>query len=108
MERVFEVERYRVRYAGYLDLLTRTWFTEENISALAYEYHSMIAPFVTQGDGDKMFFGDTPMDSYEVFQNSWTRYPDFTRQRRAYILSILAQDWRPPDFQETQIPDGGE
>lgn len=101
-DRVFEVERYRVRYAGYLDLLARTWFTEENISALASEYHSMIAPYVTQGDGDKMFFGETPMDSYEVFQNSWKRYSDFTRQRSEYILSILAQeDWRSPTFQET-------
>jgi spore coat protein CotH len=100
-DRVFEVERYRVRYAGYLDLLTRTWFTEENISALAYGYHNMIAPFVLQGGGDKMFFGEQPMDSYEAFQNSWKRYPEFTRQRREYILSILAQDWRPASFTET-------
>ncbi|MEW5941078.1 MAG: CotH kinase family protein, partial [Chloroflexota bacterium] len=100
-ERVMEVERYRVRYAGYLDLLLRHWFTEENISALASEYHNMIAPYVTQGGGDKMFFGDTPMDSFESFQNSWRRYAEFTRQRREYVLSILAQDWRSVTFTET-------
>jgi spore coat protein CotH len=108
-DRVFEVERYRVRYAGYLDLLVRYWFTEENISALAYEYHSMIAPFVIQGDGDKMFFGDSTMASFDGFQDSWKRYPEFTGQRREYILSILEQDnWRSPTFQETQIPNGGK
>jgi len=100
-DRVFEVERYRVRYAGYLDLLTRYWFTEENISALASEYHNMIAPYVTQGGGDKMFFGESPMATFEMFSNSWERYPQFTRQRRAYILSVLAQDWRSLTFDET-------
>ena len=107
-DRVLEVERYRVHYAGYLDLLTRYWFMEENISVLAYEYHNMIAPFVTQGDGDKMFFGDTAMSPFETFSDSWKHYPEFTRQRREYILSVLARDWRSPTFDETQISAGGE
>ena len=33
-DRVFEVKRYRIRYAAYLDLLVRNWFTEANISSL--------------------------------------------------------------------------
>ena len=108
-DRVFEVERYRVRYAGYLDLLARYWFTEANISSLASKYHNMIAPFVAQGDGDKMYFGDTAMFPIEAFNDSWRQYIDFTRERRKYIFSILAQpDWRSPDFKETQIFGGGE
>jgi len=106
-DRVFEVERYRVRYAGYLDLLTRYWFTEENISELAYSYHSMIAPLVMQGGGDKMYYGDSPMFPADSFENSWKRYPEFTRQRRAVILQTLASgEWRTPTL--TQPSGGGE
>ena len=106
-DRVFEVERYRVRYAGYLDLLTRAWFTEENISELAYRYHSMIAPLVTQGSGDKMYYGDSPMFPAEAFVNSWNRYPEFPRQRREIIMETLASGaWRMPAL--TQTSGGGE
>lgn len=110
-DRVFEVERYRIRYAGYLDLLLRYWFTEENVSALAYGYHNMIAPLVSQGGGDKMFFGESAMFPAESFNDSWMRYGDYTRRRREYILDVLAQgEWQSPDFDESQFPnpDGGE
>lgn len=93
--RVFEVERYRVRYAGYLDLLARYWFTEENIGSLATEYHAMIAPYVTQSTGDKAFYGDSPMFPIEAFGDSSGRYREFARQRSEYILTTLAhEDWR--------------
>jgi hypothetical protein len=108
-DRVFEVERYRVRYAGYLDLLTRYWFTEENVSALAYEYHSMIAPFVTQGSGDKMYYGSSAMFPVEAFNDSWRQYPEFTRQRREIIIETLATGgWRTPTLNPIQASDGGE
>lgn len=108
-DHVFEVERYRVRYAGYLDLLMRYWFTDANISNLASEYHNMIAPFVTQDNGDKMYFGNTAMFPAEAFNDSWKQFVNFTRERRAYILSVLSQpNWRSPDFKETQISGGGE
>jgi PKD repeat protein len=90
-DKVFQVERYRTRYAGYLDLLARRWFTGENISALASEYHTMIAPYVTQSTGDKMYFGDTAMFPIEAFDNSWSHFGDFARQRSEYILTTLAE-----------------
>jgi spore coat protein CotH len=94
-DRVFEVERYRVRYAGYLDLLARHWFTEDNIGSLSAEYHAMMAPYVTQSTGDKAFFGDTPMFPIEAFSDSAVQYGDFARQRSEYILTTLAQEeWK--------------
>ncbi len=110
-DRVFEVERYRVRYAGYLDLLVRQWFTEENLLTLARGYHNQISPLLRQGEGDKMYFGDTAMFSIDAFEDSWQQYSDFTKRRRAYILEVLSQgDWRSPGFQEAQFtdPQGGE
>ncbi|MBN2387301.1 MAG: CotH kinase family protein [Anaerolineales bacterium] len=102
-ERVFAVEEYRVRYAAYLDLLVRVWFTEENISARASYYYELIAPLVRQGDGDRMYFGDAPNFPVEEFDNSWLRLVDFTRQRRDYVLSILAGDaWRSPGFIDSE------
>ncbi len=108
-DRVFEVERYRIRYAGYLDLLARYWFTEENISALAYDYYNMIAPLVTQGSGDKMFFGDSAMFPIDAFNESWRQYPDFARQRREVIIKTLkAGEWQSPNSDATQNSGGGE
>ena len=97
-DNVFQVERYRKRYAGYLDLLARQWLTYENISTLSTEYHNMIAPYVTQASGDKMYFGDSAMFSPEAFDRSWTEFGDFARQRSQFILATLAktdtQTWR--------------
>jgi hypothetical protein len=110
-DRVFEVERYRIRYAGYLDLLVRHWFTEANIESLARTYHDQISPLVRQGDGDKMYFGESAMFPIEAFDDSWMQYGEYVRQRREYILSVLNQEqWQSPDFEETRTsnPDGGE
>jgi spore coat protein H len=91
-DKVFQVERYRTRYAGYLDLLARRWFTEENVGSLAARYHTMISPYVTQSSGDKMYFGDTAMFSIEAFESSWSHFGDFARQRNAFILATLAEE----------------
>jgi PKD repeat protein len=91
-DKVFQVERYRTRYAGYLDLLARYWFTGENVGALSSRYHAMIAPYVVQSTGDKMFYGDMAMFPPEAFENSWTHFGDFARQRNAFILTALAED----------------
>jgi hypothetical protein len=94
-DRIFQVERYRVRYAGYLDLLARQWLTEENVSTLASQYHGMIAPCVTQASGDKAFFGDTAMFPITAFEESWGHFGDFARQRSAFIITTLAQSgWK--------------
>ena len=98
-DRVFEVERYRVRYAAYLDLLNREWFTYENVSTRVERFHEMIAPYVTQGTGDKMYFGDTAMYPIEAFNNTWKEFGNFARQRSNFVLTTLAQgQWRSSDF----------
>ena len=94
-DKVFQVERYRTRYAGYLDLLARQWFTEQSITTLAARYHTMIAPYVVQSGGDKMYFGDTAMFPVAAFDSSVARFGDFARQRSEYILETLAEaDWK--------------
>jgi PKD repeat protein len=90
-DKVFQVERYRKRYAGYLDLLTRHWFTYENISALSAKYHDLIAPYVTQATGDKMIFGDTAMFPIEAFNDTWRELGTFVWRRSDFILTTLAQ-----------------
>jgi hypothetical protein len=90
-DNVFQVERYRKRYAGYLDLLARQWLTYENISALSTDYHDLIAPFVTQASGDKMYFGASAMFSPQAFDTSWTEFGDLARQRSNFIITTLAQ-----------------
>jgi spore coat protein H len=91
-ENVFAVDRYRQDYAAYLDLLSRTWFTYENIFERASRFHNMIAPYVTQGDGDKMFFGEGRRFAVENFDQSWIHMAEFARQRHDFVLASLAQD----------------
>ncbi len=88
-DKVFQVERYRRKYAAYIDLLARYWFTPANISSLAQKYHRMIAPYVIQENGDKAFFDNQSMFPYEAFQDSWQSLVRFTQERGAYIQSEL-------------------
>ena len=96
-DNVFQVERYRKRYAGYLDLLARQWFTYQNVATLSARYHHMIAPYMTQATGDKMYFGDTAMFPIEAFNNTWTSFAEFARQRNQFILATLAETPGPTD-----------
>jgi spore coat protein H len=99
-EKVFQVPRYRTRYAGYLDLLTRHWFTEDNVSTLAERYHNLIAPLVTQGTGDKVYFGETAMFPIEAFNDSWVRFGEFARLRNQFIRAELERGvWKIPASQ---------
>ena len=92
---VFQVDRYRRRYAAYLDLLNREWFNRDHVSARARELYEMIAPYVMQETGDKMVFGDTAMFTSENFTNSWQRLAEFAEQRSSYILTTLeAGEWQ--------------
>lgn len=91
-DNVFQVERYRKQYAGYLDLLAREWFTGENISALSSRYHYLIAPYVTQATGDKMYLGDTALFSIEAFESDWMRFGEFAEERSQFVLTTLAKD----------------
>ncbi|MBN1936286.1 MAG: CotH kinase family protein [Anaerolineae bacterium] len=92
-DNVFQVERYRTRFAGYLDLLARQWFTGENVSTLAARYHAMIAPYVTQSTGDKAFFGPTAMFPIDAFNASWLRLGEFAGQRNQFIRATLAETY---------------
>ena len=94
-DRVFQVDRYRRRYAAYLDLLNREWFNGEHVGARARELHELIAPYVTQETGDKMFFGDTAMFSAEIFDDSWQWLVEFAEQRSSFILTTLEEgEWQ--------------
>ena len=89
-ENVFEVERYRWKYAAYLDLLARNRFNYDIIYASTSGLHDMIAPYVTQGTGDKMYFGDTAMFPYESFAGGWDGLATFAGERSRFILEELA------------------
>lgn len=91
-DKVFQVEHYRQKYAAYVDLLTREWFTYDNISERAKRYHTMIAPSVPQGTGDKMYFGESAWFPVEVFEQSWVELAELTRERNLFIRTVLMQD----------------
>jgi PKD repeat protein len=94
-DRVFEVDRYRRQYAAYLDLLNREWFNNDHVSARAQELYEMIAPYVMQETGDKMFFGDTAMFTSENFTDSWQWLAEFAEQRSSFILATLEEgEWQ--------------
>ena len=88
-ENVFEVERYRWRYAAYLDLLVRNRFNYDSVYTSTSRLHEMIAPYVTQSTGDKMFFGDTAMFPYESFATGWEWLATFTGERSQFIRHEL-------------------
>lgn len=90
-DRVFEVEKYRWKYAAYLDLIVRHRLNESAIYEQASRLHNLIAPYVTQGTGDKMFFGDAALFPYESFATGWERLAEFARQRSSFIRQELAE-----------------
>jgi hypothetical protein len=92
-DRVFEVERYRIQYAAYLDLLARTWFNGDNIGREAQRYYNLIVPQISQGSGDKMYYGETPMFSPELFQDSWIQIVQFAEERSNFILEVLSSTY---------------
>ena len=90
---VFQVQKYRQKYAAYVDLLLRYWFNTENITHKTQTYQRLIAPYISQATGDQAFYGDQPMFSPEAFANSWQELVDFTRQRNAFLTGELKQMW---------------
>jgi hypothetical protein len=88
-ERVFEVERYRRQYAAYLDLLMRQFFNEEQMSAWVQTYHDLIAPYLVQGSGDKMYAGPGAWFTLQQFEDSWRGIPALTRDRSKYLRELL-------------------
>ncbi len=89
-EKVFEVERYRSKYAAYLDLIVRQRLNYSTVYQESIHFHDLIAPYVIQGSGDKMFFGDTALLEYEAFKAGWEWLAEFAGERSRFILEELA------------------
>jgi hypothetical protein len=89
-DRVFEVERYRWKYAAYLDLIVRNRLNYTAVHEQASRLHNLIAPYVIQGAGDKMFFGHSALFPYESFMGGWERLAEFARERSSFIMQELA------------------
>ena len=88
-ERVFEVPRYRMKFAAYLDLLSRHWFNYESIYQQAASHHDLIAPYVIQSTGDKAYFDETAWFDYTGFENGWQGLAQFSGNRSQFILNNL-------------------
>jgi len=104
-DRVFEVERYRWKYAAYLDLLSRYWFNATNVYAEAERSHLQIAPYVVQSTGDKMYFGDSALFQYTDFENGWVPLAEFAQARNQFVLQELNKILQSPS---AIIEDGHE
>jgi hypothetical protein len=91
-DKVFEIERYRMKFSAYLDLLARHWFNYPKVSAMVEKYHNMIAPYVTQGSGDKMYFGDTAHFPVEAFYHSLEGLGSYAGERSDFVLETLEQE----------------
>lgn len=88
-DRVFQIASYRSKYAAYIDLIQRYWFTTGNITDQVQRYHNQISPFIIQSSGDKAFFGEGAMFPYDMFINSWQSLIQFTQQRNAFLQNSL-------------------
>ena len=91
-DRVFEVEKYRLQFAAYLDLLMREFFNYEKIYEVTRDYHMMIAPYISQGSGDKMFYSETGWFTIEEFNNSWQDLADLANRRNEYVKSVIDEE----------------
>ena len=97
-DKVFEVEQYRQDYAAYVDLLCRYWFNQENISALASNWHTLIEPYLLKETGDKGYFGSTALYSYEAFEQDRLQLVELTDGRSQYLLAETARLWSAGDW----------
>lgn len=91
-ENVFEVERYRRQYAAYLDLLTREFLNYQYIYVRAKAYHDLIAPYVMQGTGDKMFTEDQIFFPNHLFDSSWQDLANLAGERNKFIQEAITHE----------------
>ena len=91
-DNVLVVDKYQRAYIAYLDLLARNWFTSANLSSMMNQYHNQISPYVTQSTGDKAFFGEEAMFSYDAFQNSVDDLMIFVNQRADFLKESLQDE----------------
>ncbi len=96
--RVFQVPEYRLRYAAYLDLLVRHFFNPKTIAQKAKFYQDMIGPRLSQGEGDKMFFGEGAWFTLAEFQGSWQGLAERTQRRQAFLRNVISNYQNPPQW----------
>jgi hypothetical protein len=90
-EKVFEVDRYRITYEAYVDLLVRYWFNEEDFAERAGAYHDLLAPYLTIGDGDKAYYGASATYLPDSFDTDFDQLITLTRERSEYVAGVLAE-----------------
>ncbi|MCJ7622541.1 MAG: hypothetical protein MUO76_03485, partial [Anaerolineaceae bacterium] len=84
--------RYRRQYAAYLDLLIREFLNYQEIYARAKTYHDLIAPYVTQGTGDKMFTENQSFFPSHLFDSSWQDLANLAGERSKFIQEEINQE----------------
>jgi spore coat protein CotH len=89
--RVFQVPEYRLRYAAYLDLLMRHFFNPRMIGEKANTYQTLIEPHLTQGEGDKAFFGPEAQYGVAMFQGAWQAMAARTQERAVFLRQAIAR-----------------
>lgn len=87
--KVFQVAEYRQTYMAYLDLLIRNYYNKENIEALARRWQEMIRPHLYEGNGDKMFFGESAQTSIQEFEAGLDFIVDLTGRRAEFVEGEL-------------------
>lgn len=95
-EKVFAIERYRLTYRAYVDLLLRHWFNEEDFTARTQALYEMIDPYLNQETGDKAFYGETSMFSIQDFEAGLDQITTLTTSRAEFLQKALAQEERFP------------
>lgn len=91
-DKAMQTERYRSKYAAYMDLLLRTWFNSGNLTSLVQKYHRMITPYISQSTGDKVFYGENPMFPAEAFDQTWKEILHFVTEREKFVRSALLEE----------------
>jgi len=69
--------------------LIRHWFNEEMMSERAQGWHDLIRPYLSEGNGDKMYFGESAQYTLEEFDLSWQEIVDLTQRRAEYVKGVL-------------------
>jgi hypothetical protein len=91
-EKAFEVERYRLAYRAYVDLLLRYWFNGDYVGRQSKTWHDMLAPYIHQAGGDKDFYGPKALYTIEQFDEGWAEITELTRLRAEFLRNALAQE----------------
>ena len=101
--KVLQVETYRRDYAAYVDLLTRHWFTAENVSRLTAQWQALIRPHLERDGGDRMYFGPDAQFTLDQFAADGQALVDLTAARSRYLREVLVSgEW------ESLVPEAND